>query len=220
MIKYSKLSSYTQKKILKCFCEDIEATKTANILWLHRNTIDRFYTLFREKIYRYLQQEKHSKLWWWIYELDESYFWPSRIKGKRWRWAWWKTIVFWLLKRDWKVYTEIVPNAKAISLVPIIRGKIDEWSIVNTDWWRSYDWLVDVWYEKHYRVHHWENEFARWKQHINWIESFWSFTKRRLRKHNWVAHSKFEIYLKECEFRFNARQNNIFDIMIKVLQDF
>ena len=71
------------------------------------------------------------------------------------------------LKRWWKVYTEIIPNAKAKILIPIIRWKIDDWSIINTDWWKAYDGLVDLWYEKHFRVHHWKNEFARWKQHIN-----------------------------------------------------
>ena len=42
---------------------------------------------------------------------DESYFWARRIRWKRWRWAFWKIPVFWLLKRDWKVYTQIVKIA-------------------------------------------------------------------------------------------------------------
>ena len=27
-------------------------------------------------------------------------------------------------------------------------------SVMNIDWWKACDWLVDLWYEKHYRVHH------------------------------------------------------------------
>ena len=38
-------------------------------------------------------------------ELDEMYFWASRVRWKRGRWASWKIKVFWLLKRDGKVYT-------------------------------------------------------------------------------------------------------------------
>ena len=34
-----------------------------------------------------------------------------------------KTIVFWLLKRNGKVYTEIVPDVKAKTLIPIITWK-------------------------------------------------------------------------------------------------
>jgi transposase-like protein len=36
----------------------------------------------------------------------------------------------------------------------------------------------------HYRVFHSENEFVRGKSHVNGIESFWSFAKRRLNKFN------------------------------------
>ena len=52
---------------------------------------------------------------------------------KRWRWAWQKIKVFGLLKRNWKVYIQIVPNCKADSLLPIIRGKVDTNSIINTE---------------------------------------------------------------------------------------
>jgi len=41
-------------------------------------------------------------------------------------------------------------------------------------------------YKKHFRVHHGEHEFARSNRHINGIESFWSYAKRRLAKSNAV----------------------------------
>ena len=37
--------------------------------------------------------------------------------------------------------------------------------------------------------------------HINGIESFWSFTKRRLAKFNGVK-VNFQLHLKECEWRW------------------
>jgi transposase-like protein len=62
---------------------------------------------------------------------------------------------------------------------------------------RGYDGLVDAGYEKHFRVNH-SKEYANKKCHINGIESFWSFTKRRLQKVNGVK-INFELHLKECE---------------------
>ncbi len=203
--KRTRLDNNKIEKIILYFSEDLTALKSSKLLWINRKTIDDWYGYMRKIIFIESEKEKQEKLWWWVYELDESYFWPKRIRWKRWRWAWWKTIVFWVLKRWWSVYTEIIPDAKAKSLIPIIRGKISNWSTVNTDWWKAYDWLVDLWYEKHYRVHHWANEFARWKRHINWIESFWSFTKRRLSKFNWIKKEFFPLYLKESEFRYNVR---------------
>jgi transposase-like protein len=99
--------------------------------------------------------------------MDESYFGARRIKGRRGRGAYGKTIVFGLLKREGKVYTEIVPDVKAATLQAVIRGKVDIDSIVHTDGWRSYDGLVDIGYDKHFRVHHGKNEFVRGKSHIN-----------------------------------------------------
>lgn len=47
--------------------------------------------------------------------------------------------------------------------------------------------MVDVGYDKHFRVNHKKNEFAKKHNvHINGIESFWSFAKRRLAKFNGV----------------------------------
>ncbi len=203
--KWARFDNRETRKIIECFSLDLTASKTSQILWIERKTINDWYEYIRQVIYIECEKQKQEKLWWGIFELDESYFWPTRIKGKRGRWAWGKTIVFWILKRDGKVYTEIIPDAKAKSLIPIIRGKIDPWSEINTDGWKAYDWLVDLWFEKHYRVHHGANEFARWKQHINGIESFWSFTKRRIRKFNGIKKEFFLLHLKESEFRYNVR---------------
>ncbi|AJJ48315.1 putative transposase [Francisella tularensis subsp. novicida] len=52
-------------------------------------------------------------------EVDESYFGGTR-KGKRGRGADGKVPVFGLLKRNGKVYTVIIPDAKSDTLLPII----------------------------------------------------------------------------------------------------
>ncbi|MDR3232696.1 MAG: IS1595 family transposase, partial [Planctomycetaceae bacterium] len=46
-------------------------------------------------------------------------------------------------------------------------------------------------------------DFAEGKNHINGIENFWNQAKRHLRRFNGIPHSKFNLFLKECEFRFN-----------------
>ena len=51
--------------------------------------------------------------------VDESYFGPHRVRGKRGRGAGRKTIVFGLLKRDGKVYMEIVPDCKRQHYKPL-----------------------------------------------------------------------------------------------------
>ena len=50
LIEYSKISDYRLKKLMKCFCSDVHATKTAEIIGLNRNTINRYFRIFREAI--------------------------------------------------------------------------------------------------------------------------------------------------------------------------
>ena len=45
------------------------------------------------------------------------------------------------------------------------------------------------------------------KCHVNGIENFWSFAKRRLAKFNGCSSDAFVLHLKECEFRYNHRND-------------
>ena len=58
-------------------------------------------------------------------EVDESYFDPRRVKGKRGCGVGNKMNVFGLIKRNGKVYTEIIPDCSKSTLQSIIRGKIE-----------------------------------------------------------------------------------------------
>ena len=133
-------------------------------------------------------------------ELDESYFGGQR-KGRRGRGAAGKVVVFGILKRNGRVYTVVVDNAKSETLFPVIKKKIMPDSIVYTDSLSSYDKL-DVSGFIHYRINH-PKEFADRRNHINGIENFWNQAKRVLRKYNGIDRKSFPLFLKECEFRFN-----------------
>ena len=116
------------------------------------------------------------------------------------------------------VYTEIVPDATKRTLQAIIRGKADIASIIHTDRWRGYDGLVDVCFDKHLRVNHGNNEFARGSVHVNGIESFWSYAKRRMVQFNGVPRHTFYLHLKETEFRFNHRHSSLYKALLSLLR--
>ena len=209
------LSLYRIRKILWCFVVDITATQTSELLGINRNTVNRYYNLFRQIIYDY-QMERFEKFVGKV-ELDESYFGATRQRGfrgklKRGRGTR-KQPVFGIFLRQGEVYTEIVPDARKETLQAIIRKKVDIRSVIYSDGWRGYDGLVDVGYDKHFRVNHGKNEFAlEGEIHINGIESFWSFTKRRLKKFNGVK-KNFEVHLKECEFRWRKSNETMYNIL-------
>lgn len=204
MSKYgrnNKISKYVVKKIVRCFCDDLTATQTSKQLDISRVTINRWYHHIRVQIASLDDQDQFSG----EVEIDESYFGATRVKGKRGRGALGKIPVFGLLKRGGKVSVHIVSTVSRQELLPIIQHKVLGDSKIFTDSFRSYDSLVVNGY-RHYRVHHYQNEFARGKNHINGIESFWSFCKRRLAKFNGVK-KYFFLHIKECEFRYNHKRD-------------
>ena len=89
-------------------------------------------------------------------------------------------------------------------------------SVIHSDGWRRYNELVDFGNKKHFRVHHSKNEFARGNSHINGIESFWGYAKTRLVKFKGMNKNIFELHLKECEFRFNNRKQNLYKILLEI----
>jgi len=201
---------------LRLFAVDLTAVQIAELVHLNRNTVNRYLTLIRQQIASYCESESPFS---GDIELDESYFGAKRIRGKRGRGAAGKTIVFGIYKRNGKVYTEIVPNCSRKTLYAIIKGKVDAASTIHTDGFRTYDGIVDLGYQKHYRVQHGKDEFAIGSNHINGIESFWGFAKVRLVKFRGMRKSTFYLHLKESEFRFNYRKENLYSILLKIIKD-
>jgi len=220
IVKSSKLSDYKIKKLIWYFCVDIDASKTSLIVGLHRNTVNRFYLLFRQFIYQE-QMRQFYQLVKGIAECDESYFGGKRRRGfpgKRGRGTD-KRPVFGIYERGERVYTEIVPNCKKKVLQPVIMGKVDPSAIIVTDYWRGYSGLVDVGYDRHIRLNHSKGEWSDGKgNHINGIENFWSFCKRRLVKFNGVK-VHFELHLKECEWRYKKTKQQCYKELIVLLKE-
>ncbi|MGA9840752.1 MAG: transposase, partial [Nitrososphaeraceae archaeon] len=53
--------------------------------------------------------------------------------------------------------------------------------------------------------------------HINGIEGFWSYAKTWLYHYRGVPKQYFYLYLKEIEFRFNHRNEDIFRLLAKIM---
>tara|TARA_B000000460_G_scaffold226175_1_gene180919 strand:- start:37 stop:717 length:681 start_codon:yes stop_codon:yes gene_type:complete len=215
ILKRARISMKKFRQILKYFSLDIEATKIAQLTGLNRNTVNKYLLLIRKRMTEECELESPFS---GDIEVDESFFGARRVKGKRGRGASGKTIVFGLLKRNGKVYTRIVPNCSRATLQAVIRGKVDFKSTIHSDGWKGYDGLVDLGYKKHHRVQHGNNEFANSKSHINGIENFWGIAKMRLAKFRGLSKFTFYLHLKECEFRFNHRGENMYQLLLKIIK--
>ncbi len=213
----SRISEKKFREIIKYFALDLTANRTASLTGLTHKTVNQIYLKIRHRLAQdCLRQSPFSG----EVEVDESYFGARRVKGKRGRGAGGKTIVFGIYKRNGKVFTEIVPNVQRKTLQAIIRGRVGIETIIHSDSWRGYNGLVDLGYPKHFRVNHAADEFADDESNINGIESFWSHAKRRLQKFNGVKKDTFYLHLKECEFRFNHRNENLYRTVLTLLKKY
>jgi transposase len=215
------LSRYHQRKILRAFVADLTASQAALLLGFNRKTINRYYGLFRSRIHAHQLAQQAQFVG--TVEVDESFFGPTRPRGvagklKRGRGSL-KQPVFGVFERGGRVYTELIPDAKKATLQKVIRGRVALESVVISDGWRGYDGLVDVGYDAHLRLNkaygH-PTRFAENGVHINGIESFWSFTKRRLAKFNGVRRN-FEFHLKECEWRWGKDADTMLRELTRLL---
>jgi transposase len=149
-------------------------------------------------------------------ELDEAYF-SGRRKGNRGRGAAGKVPVFGILERDGLVHVNVVPDVSATTLLKLTVKKVRRGSVVYADKFRSYDSLMFCGY-RHLKVDH-GKYFSSGKVYINGLEGFWSWAKERFIKHHGVSKKYFPLYLKELEFRYNNRKQDIFDQVANYLCD-
>lgn len=197
--------------ILYYFYLELSAKKTAQEIELDYGVVHRKFMQFRNLIAEYCKQEAkklNGEL-----ELDETYFGGKR-KGKRGRGANNKAIAFGILERKGKVYTIIIPNVSEKILMQAIKEKTKKGSVFYTDGFKSYNSLQL--YGKHNIIKHDKDEFVKDKNHINGIESFWAYAKERFHKYHGINKNNYPSYVKEMEFRFNHRNENLFKLLFDI----
>jgi len=212
----SRISQHQFRQIVRLFSVDLDASQIARLTRLSRNSINRYLKAIRQRLVQYCDAQSPFLE---EIEVDESFFGARRIKGKRGRGAFGKTIVFGIFQRKGCVYTEIAANCSNATLQAVIRGRVKLKSIIYSGGWRGYNGLVDVGYGKHLRVDHGQDEFVKGRTHINGIEGFWGYAKTRLARFRDMAPSTFNLPLKECEFRFNHRGQDLYKLILKIVRN-
>lgn len=122
--------------------------------------------------------------------------------------------MFGILDREGKVSVSIVTNASAASLMHETVRKVRRGSIVYNDKWRGYNSLMFCGY-RHLNIDH-RNKFTIGKVYINGVEGFWSFAMERLIKHHVISKDKFLVYIKEMEWKYNHRDQEVFEPLVQI----
>jgi transposase-like protein len=141
-------------------------------------------------------------------EVDETYI-GGKHSGTQGRGASGKSVVMGMVERKGNAITQIVPDVKSKTLLPIIeRGVAKEnKTVVYTDEFPSYHNLEKLGYA-HEIVQHAAKQYVYGKAHVNTVESLWSTIKRGI---DGVNHSvsplHLQSYLDSYLFRYNHRKD-------------
>lgn len=165
-------------------------------------------------------------------EVDETYLggqWknkPLKIKAKankskRGRGTT-KQPAFGILCRNGKVWAELVSDVEARDLQPRIEKQVKKGSTVCSDTWRGYTGIAAKGYV-HRLVEHGKHEYSDKRGgHINGLEGFWGYLKRRLAAKGGVRRKVLHLYLGEYVWRYNQRllslkdqENLLFKLVFK-----
>ena len=201
VVKHTKIDDLQFKKLVQFFCVDIEASKTSTILNVSRNTVNRYYKIFRETINEVQALELQALESTNTNELPLQKEGGSKQEPVNHRY-------FGIICQNGKVYTAVLPEEHRNKLKSLFQGKRSPEVLLALKECLKFDGLVDVVSDKYIRIGcQSEGNHCSFVP-LSLIDSFWSFCKRRLAKFNGV-NKNFELHLKECEWRWNNKDGDL-----------
>jgi len=107
------------------------------------------------------------------------------------------------------VWAQVVDDLEAKALLPLISRWVELGSTVCSDTWKSYTGVAANGYV-HRMVKHNEGEYSDGKgNHINDLEGFWGYLKRRLSAKGGIRKERLPLYLAEYVWKYNHRNDSI-----------
>ena len=115
-----------------------------------------------------------------------------------------------------RYWTQVVDDLEAKTLLPLISRWVELGSTVCSDTWKSYTGVAANGYV-HRMVKHNEGEYSDGKgNHINGLEGFWGYLKRRLSAKGGIRKERLPLYLAEYVWKYNHRNDSI-DLQKKLI---
>ncbi len=220
-----RLSRPEWRRLLYFFSLGLSSAQIANETGLRRERVRRALLLVRSAMARDIPPVFSG-----VVEVDETYVggaWRNqrqaiRDRGtKRGRGVATKQAVFGILARGGQVWAEVVPNVRAATLQRLINQRVELGSTVCTDTFSAYTGVAAGGYV-HRMVEHRERYSDRKGGHINGLEGFWGYLKRRLAAKGGIRRERLPLYIAEYAWRYNHRKlssKKQVKSLLKLIQD-
>jgi len=211
-VKRSKISEAKFRKIIMYFALELDSQKIATLTSLNRNTVSRYLTRIRCRIVELCE-----------YQARTASCGPMaktvRQAAAHANWSLPDTLnsmpVFGIQSRNAHIYTEILENGIHRKLRQLIKNDASSDRLTLPTDCLHYDGIVDLNSRLHYRLNAVSTENGGNGDPTDHIEEFLGFARKRLTTINLNGADYFSLLLKECEYRFNNRDDNIYQLLLK-----
>ena len=209
-LKYSPGKLKIDMKVLHYFSLEIPANKAAKDLGLSYKNVRTKYMGYRNEINLYLVNQFVFNTH--ISRSDYSHFGGTVIQGKT---ASEKNLnkVLALCEKSGIIFTAVADNIDADELIEEIKKIGDKGYLLSADKFKSFKSLKC--FSNHLGDCH-KVKGGNRRHNASHLEGFWSFAKERLLKYHGISRDNFFLYMKEMEFRFNYRKENLYHKLIKI----
>lgn len=129
-----------------------------------------------------------------------------------------KIPIFGILEQMDSVRVEVLPSFTPQALFDLSVKKVRKGNIVYTDRVDAYDAFIFCGVGRAVTAR--RGRFAKGGVYIDRLGGFWNYAREHLRKHHGLSPSRFPLYLKEMEFRYNHRHEDIFPLLAKYVCEF
>ncbi len=199
----SKISENKFRKIIRYFALDLDPQKIAALTCLNRNTVNRYLNRIRERIYTVCV--RHSPF-------DQLPL--ARLEATN-----GQAPIFGLKEEGPKVRTDLIPVQSTARLRQCLRNNGNGGPLCLPERWACYDGIVDMESRRIYGLTTFDEADD---EGITWgrvIEDFLGFAQRRLFRMRLAVRDRFGLHLKECEFRFNHREEDLYQLLLKLFRE-
>lgn len=202
-VRRSKISEDKFRKIIRYFVLDLDSQKIASLTSLNRNTINRYLVRIRERIYTVCVSQSpfvHHSI-----ALDDEMTGTAPIFG---------------LKEDGtQVRTDIIPVLSTARLRHCLRANGNGNALCLPERWACYDGIVDMESKRLYGLAAFGTDSDSTLACGRVMEAFLSFAQKRMVHMHLSVMDHFGLHLKECEFRFNHREEDIYHLLLKMFRE-
>ncbi|HUQ65542.1 MAG TPA: hypothetical protein VM101_05285 [Flavitalea sp.] len=206
-LKGAHISERKVRELLKLFSEDLTATQIANISGISRITVNAYLKMIRTHIAEF--------------NADQD---PNHRNGKSTGLngvCIEQTIrksLYGIYKSGERIITEKVSGIESNWLNDWLKGKVNaEPAVIEKHRLHIYQGIVDFNSIRLYRLNT-PSGLAKGRSAIDEIDMFWGLLKSRLVKFRGLNCSTLYLHVKETEFRYNHRNEEIYDLLVNILQ--